>query len=47
MSRVAVRGYLAAFVWHAFEGLAREYGVDLTGRDPDGSTDTDERGGTS
>jgi AcrR family transcriptional regulator len=29
MSRAAVRGYLAAFVWHAFEGLAREYGVDL------------------
>ena len=47
MSRAAVRGYLAAFVWHAFEGLAGEYGVDLTDRDPDGSTDTDERGGTS
>ncbi len=34
MSRAAVRAYLAAFVWHAFEGLAREYGVDL--EDPDG-----------
>ena len=34
MSRAAVRGYLAAFVWHAFEGLAREYGVDLDSNDP-------------
>ncbi len=34
MSRAAVRGYLAAFVWHAFEGLAREYGVDLDSNAP-------------
>lgn len=38
MSRSAVRGYLAAFVWHAFEGLAREYGVDLTDQTAGGST---------
>ncbi|WP_165372453.1 TetR/AcrR family transcriptional regulator [Nocardioides iriomotensis] len=49
MSRAAVRGYLAAFVWHAFEGLAREYGVDLTDSAPDDPDDpdrADERGGT-
>jgi AcrR family transcriptional regulator len=52
MSRAAVRGYLAAFVWHAFEGLAREYGVDLTDHDTGdtgdtGDTnDTEERRGT-
>lgn len=37
MSRTAVRGYLAAFVWHALEGLAREYGVDLGPDDTLGS----------
>jgi AcrR family transcriptional regulator len=31
MSRKAVAGYLATFIWHAFEGIAREYGVDLAG----------------
>ncbi len=31
MSRGAVRGYLSAFVWHAFEGVAREHGLDLDG----------------
>jgi AcrR family transcriptional regulator len=51
MSRAAVRGYLAAFVWHAFEGLAREYGVDLADHadhpdDADDSDDSDERGST-
>jgi hypothetical protein len=35
MSRAAVRGYLATFVWHALEGIAREHGVDLT--DPEGA----------
>ena len=48
MSRAAVRGYLAAFVWHAFEGLAREYGVDLTDSAHDDADDPDrpnERGG--
>jgi AcrR family transcriptional regulator len=29
MSRAAVRGYLSAFVWHAFEGVAREHGISL------------------
>jgi len=29
MSRKAVSTYLATFIWHAFEGIAREYGVDL------------------
>jgi AcrR family transcriptional regulator len=43
MSRAAVRGYLAAFVWHAFEGLAREYGVDLDDPTPDDLDDPDER----
>ena len=29
MSRSAVSGYLSTFVWHAFEGLAREHGLHL------------------
>ena len=33
-SRAAVRGYLPAVVSHAFEGLAREDGVDLDSNDP-------------
>jgi AcrR family transcriptional regulator len=34
MSRSAVSGYLSSFIWHAFEGIARENGVriDSTGR---------------
>ena len=34
MSRAAVSRYLSSFVWHAFEGIARETGVrvDSTGR---------------
>jgi len=28
MSRSAVSSYLTAFVWHAFEGIATEYGAD-------------------
>ncbi len=29
MSRAAVSGYLSSFVWHAFEGISRGYGVAL------------------
>ena len=29
MSRSAVSGYLSTFVWHAFEGVAREHGLVL------------------
>ncbi|MEP6816962.1 MAG: TetR/AcrR family transcriptional regulator [Marmoricola sp.] len=29
MTKAAVAGYLSAFVWHAFEGIAAEYGVEL------------------
>jgi len=29
MSRSAVSRYLTTFIWHAFEGIATEYGVDL------------------
>lgn len=29
LSRKAAAGYLATYVWHAFEGIAREYGVEL------------------
>lgn len=29
MSRSAVSGYLSTFLWHAFEGLAREHGLRL------------------
>lgn len=34
MSRAAVSRYLSSFVWHAFEGIAAEHGVevDTTGR---------------
>jgi AcrR family transcriptional regulator len=46
MSRTAVRGYLAAFVWHAFEGLAREYGVDLTDHDTGDPHETSDTGDT-
>lgn len=31
MSRKGAATYLADFVWHAFDGIARESGVDLTG----------------
>ena len=34
MSRKAVSGYLATFVWHAFEGIGREYGVEIDARNP-------------
>ena len=34
MSRKAVAGYLATFIWHAFEGIAREYGVNLDDQRP-------------
>jgi AcrR family transcriptional regulator len=30
MSRAAVARYLTEFVWHAFEGIAEEYGVPLS-----------------
>lgn len=29
LSRAAVGGYLSTFIWHAFEGIASEYGVGL------------------
>ena len=34
MSRTAVSAYLSSFIWHAFEGIAREHGVriDTEGR---------------
>ena len=34
MSRAAVSRHLSQFVWHAFEGIAREHGirVDSTGK---------------
>jgi len=37
MSRAAVSRYLTDFVWHAFEGIAEEYGVPLTALDEIGS----------
>lgn len=33
MSQAAVARYLTEFVWHAFEGIATEYGVPLTSLD--------------
>ena len=29
MSRSAVSDYLSSFIWHAFEGIARENGVRI------------------
>lgn len=34
MSRRAVASYLARYVWHAFDGIAREYDVDLDAQAP-------------
>lgn len=45
MSRAAVGRYLTEFVWHAFEGIAEEYGVPLTSLDArDPATPTPIRG---
>lgn len=32
MSRSAVSAYLSSFIWHAFEGIARENGVGVDGQ---------------
>jgi AcrR family transcriptional regulator len=32
MSRAAVSAYLSSFIWHAFEGVARENGVQIDAR---------------
>jgi AcrR family transcriptional regulator len=31
MTRRDAAAYLASFIWHAFDGIARDHGVDLTG----------------